>query len=173
MSRNDRKSPLYQLFHELVHDAFLAQSCGRTGHDVEDYVTGLLFQFARTDHVFAIQDTEGRRLTSVYEMLAEGDVRLNADSFEREREVHKHIGDYILFWTGVNPDYLRRLKLDDGRDLVCDYALQGKQSYHVVSTFDYRPYDQEAETFRKLSDGFDDLTAALWRVRSRLPFSSA
>jgi hypothetical protein len=106
-------------------------------------------------------------------MLAEGDVRLNADSFEREREVHKHIGDYILFWSGLNPHYLQRLKLDDGRELVCDYTRQGKQSYFVVSTFDYRPFDSEAPTFRKLSDGFEGLSAALRRVSRERPFNAA
>lgn len=173
MSRNDRTNPLYLLFRELVQDSLAKEAPGRAMDDVEAYVTDLLFQFLRTDRVYAIKDQAGRGLTSVYEMLAEGDVRLNADTFEREREVHKHIGDYILFWSGVNPDYLRRLKLDNGRDLVCDYSLQGRQSYHVVSTFDYRPYDQEAPTFRKMSDGFDDLAAALGRIRRTLPFSAA
>jgi hypothetical protein len=87
--------------------------------------------------------------------------------------VHKHIGDYILFWTGVNPDFLRRLRLDDGRDLVCDYTVQGRASYHVVSTFDHPPYTSEAPTFRKLSDGFDAFAAALGQVRRHLPFWAA
>jgi hypothetical protein len=157
----------------MVEDAVAAELPGRELSDVEDYVTGLLFQFLRTDRVFAIQDHFGRRLTSVYEMLGEADVLINADSFDRERQVHKHIGDYILFWTGVNPDFLRRLKLDDGRDLVCDYTRQGKESYHVVSTFDYKPYDSEAPTFRRLSEEFEGFVGALSHLRDRLPFHAA
>ena len=173
MSAIDRNHPLYRLFHEMVGEAVAAEMPGRGMEDVEEYVTGLLFQFLRTDRVFAIRDPQGRTLTSVYEMLAEGDVLINADSFERERQVHKHIGDYILFWTGVNPDFLRRLKLDDGRDLVCDYTLQGKQSYHLVSTFDYSPYESEAPTFRRLSEEFEGFVGALGHLRGRLPFHAA
>ena len=169
----DPGHPLFAHFRGLVADAVGATVRSPGEDDTVDYLAGLLVAFSRTDGVFAIRDAEGRRLTSVYEMLAEGDVRLNADSFDREREVHKHIGDYILFWSGINPDFLRRLRLDDGRDLVCDYTVQGRASYHVVSTFEHPPYSSEAPTFRKLSDGFDGFTAALSEVRRHLPFWAA
>ena len=161
------------MFREIVQTAVKAELPGRSLDDVEDYVTGLLIQFVQTEQLFAIRDPFGRPLTSIYEMLGEADVLLNADSFERERQVHKHIGDYILFWTGVNPDFLNRIKLDDGRDLVCDYTRQGKESYHVVSTFDYSPYDSEAPVFRKLSEGFEGIAYALGHVRRHLPFNAA
>lgn len=173
MERIERDHPLYVLFHDLVQEAIVAESPARALEDVEDYVTRLLVHFMNTESVFAIRDACGRPLTSVYEMLAEADIRLNADSFEREREVHRHIGDYILFWSGVNPDFLRRLKLDDGRDLVCDYTQQGKQSYYVVSTFDYEPFGTIAPTFRRLSEGFEDFVSALRLVREQLPFRAA
>jgi hypothetical protein len=160
---------LYRLFHEYVHDAMTHELRDPRLDDVEVYLTGLLVDFSKTERLFALRDPEGRPVTSVYEMLAEGDVLLNAGSFEREREVHKHIGDYILFWSGVNPDYLGRLRLDDGRELVCDYTDQGRQSYHVVSTFDYSPYDREAVTFRKLSDLFEAAAAVLSHVGRQLP----
>ena len=48
-----------------------------------------------------IGSSRGRRVWQVAERLVEGDVLLNATSFEREREVHKHIGDFTLFWTGL------------------------------------------------------------------------
>lgn len=141
--------------------------------DVEDYLSRLLVEFVSTDRVYSVKSRDGIRLSSIFEMLAEADIRLNADSFERERQVHKHIGDYILFWSGVNPHYLNLLKLDDGRHLHCDYASQGKQSYFVVSTFDHAPFSEEAPTFRKLSDAFEGLTATLARVRGELPFGIA
>lgn len=173
MARINRDHPLYGLFRELVQKAVATEIPGQSLEDVEEYVTEILVQFSLTDQVFAIKDSLGRPLTSVYEMLGEADILLNADSFERERQVHKHIGDYILFWSGVNPDYLGRLKLDDGRDLVCDYTRQGKASYHVVSTFNYSPYDAEAPVFRKLSDTFEGITYALGHVHRQLPFNFA
>ena len=105
------------------------------------------------------------------EMVAEGDIRLNADSFEREREVHKHIGDFILFWSGIYPEFLRHLKLHFGCDLICDYTRQGRESYYVVSTFDHAPYDREANTFRKLSSRFEEYTFCLRQVRETIPLS--
>jgi hypothetical protein len=68
---------------------------------------------------------------------------------------------------------LKRIRLDDGRDLVCDYTRQGQRSYHVVSTFDYSPYDAEAPTFRRLSEDFEGVTMALGRLRPYLPFRAA
>ncbi|MBS1723536.1 MAG: hypothetical protein JSS66_11350 [Armatimonadetes bacterium] len=173
MSCPEGGQQLLHLFREQVHLAVSKAAPARSSDDIEDYLSFLLYSFVRTDSVFAIRGADGRRLTSVFEMLAEGDVRLNADSFERERSVHKHIGDYILFWSGVNPDFLRRLKLDDGRDLVCDYTRQGKDSYLLVSTFDYVPYATEAPMFRKLSEGFESLAMALQVVAHQLPFRVA
>lgn len=161
--------PLYMLFREHV-----ATSLDRTEGlmreaDVEAYMTELLLAFTHTDRIFAIRDRTGRRLRSVAEMMAEGDVRLNAESFEREREVNKHIGDFILFWSGIYPEYLRRLKLEFGQDLICDYIRQGRESYYVVSTFDHAPYDEQANTFRKLSVRFEEYAHALRLVRETLP----
>ena len=173
MSGFRQEHPLYQLFLERIQEAVASECPGKAYEDVEDYLTSLLVAFMRTDRLFRIKDASGRSLSSVFDMLAEGDVRLNADSFEREREVHKHIGDYILFWSGLNPMFLQRLKLDDGRELLCDYTRQGKESYRLVSSFDYRPFDAEAPTFRKLSEGFEVLSSALHRVGRDLPFHAA
>ncbi|MCW5936973.1 MAG: hypothetical protein KIT11_06685 [Fimbriimonadaceae bacterium] len=173
MARIGDGHPLFAYFRGLVHEAVAVELREPRIDDVEHYVARLLTDFALLDSVFAIQDGTGRRLTSIQEMLAEGDVLLNADSFERERQVHKHIGDYILFWSGVNPVYLTRLKLTDGREVVCDYTRQGKASYQLVSQFDYSPYEREAETFAKLSDLFEGVAYALARVRHQLPFGRA
>ena len=79
----------------MVHEAVALEIPGEVQEDVEDYVTRLLVQFVKTEEVFLIRDPLGRPLTSVYEMLGEADVLLNADSFERERQVHKHIGELL------------------------------------------------------------------------------
>ncbi len=165
--------PLFMHFRDLVHEALAVELRERHVDDVVDYVSRLLTEFMRTDRVYSIRGPDGRPVTSVYEMLAEGDVRLNAGSFEREREVHKHIGDYILFWSGVNPAYLSRLRLQDGRELRCDYTRQAKESYYLVSTFDYRPYDAEAATYRRLSELYEGIAHSLTHVRRHLPFGHA
>ena len=165
-----RDHPLYKHFAGLVADS-LADRGLPTDPKVDHYLTQLLVRFIHSDEVFALRK-QGRPVESVIEMAAEGDVRLNADSFERERQVHRHIGDYILFWSGLYPDFLRRLKLGSGLDLVCDYTVQGRESYHIVSTFDYPPFGEEAPTFRVLSEGFPEYSLALADVAESLPYTA-
>lgn len=135
---------------------------------VASYLVDLLLRFLHTDQIFAIKDGLGNRVISITEMIAEGDVTLNADSFERERQVHRHIGDFILFWSGMYPEFLRNLRVQVGTDLLCDYPRQAKESYHVVSTFDYSPYDQEAPLYRKLSESLDQCIDCLHSVRQNV-----
>jgi hypothetical protein len=136
------------------------------GDDVKQYLLGMLVRFLHDDAIYDIRNAQGRRVESVSEMVAEGDVRLNADSFEREREVHKHIGDFLLFWSGVFPEFLQQLKGPTSRDAILNVVEQGRFSYHVASTFEYAPYQQEAETFKKLSAHFVEYQYGLRLVRS-------
>jgi hypothetical protein len=160
--------PLFALFSELVAGS-LSERGIPADPGVDSYLTKLLLRFMHSDEVFALK-RGGRPVESVIEMAAEGDVRLNAESFERERQVHQHIGDYILFWSGLYPDYLRRLRLSTGYDLVCDYSVQGRESYYIVSTFEHPPFGEEAPTFRVLSEGFPEYSLALADVAERLPY---
>lgn len=159
--------PLYVLFADLVREQVATHISKQPEADVEAYLTELLVSFLHTDEIFRLRDAEGRPLNSIFEMLAEGDVRLNADSFDREREVHKYVGDYILFWSGVYPEYLRRLKLGSGAELVCDYTQVGQQSYLLVSSYRHDPYGHEAPVFEKLSHGFSDFSFILAQVGHR------
>jgi hypothetical protein len=165
----DPGHPLHGLFAELVGDA-LSERRLPTDDPAHAYLVDLLIRFSHSDELFAVKRA-GRPVESVIEMTAEADVRLNADSFEREREVHRHIGDTILFWGALYPDYLRRFRLG-GVELVCDYSNQGRESYYIVSTFDYPPYGEEARTYLQLSEGFADYSAALTDVSGSLPFSA-
>jgi hypothetical protein len=169
MSRLDHgQHELFQEFHRLVDASITRHVTSRGAGDVKRYLARLLIDFLRTDRIFALKDSEGRPVTSVAEMLAEGDVRLRAGSFEREREVHKHIGDFILFWQGVYPEFLRRLRLAEGPDLICDFPQQARASYRLVSQFDVPPHEEEARTCAKLSEGFDDFAFCLGDVARQL-----
>jgi hypothetical protein len=159
---------LYQLFGDFVSEALYRHVSSTGQEDVATYLAELLAGFLHTDRIFGLRNKEGKQLVSIAEMVAEGDMRLGADSFDREREVHKHIGDFILFWSGIYPEFLKQLKLRMSGDLICDYVRQGQESYRLVSTFDHSPYDVEAPTFRKLSGGFEDYAFCLAAVRDRL-----
>lgn len=141
--------------HEKLHDRLGV--FGAT--DVENYLAKLLGRFLHFDRIYALRDAHGQRLVSLASMLAEGDIRQNASSFEREREVHRHIGDFLLFWTGMFPEYLHKT-----REPLVEVEKQGSFSYYVVSTFDHQPYE-DAATFKKLSEGFDTFREGLELVR--------
>jgi len=159
-----RDHPLYLMFRELVQTNIQRHVESRDAEEVERYLTELLLEFLHTDAIFAIRDRTGQPIVSVIEMIGEGDVRLRADSFEREREVHKHVGDYILFWSGIYPDFLRHIKVASICDIACDYTRVGQESYRVVSSFAHGAFADEAPMFRKLSDGFADYSFVLGRV---------
>ena len=82
------------------------------------------------------------------------------------REVHRHIGDFTLFWTGVYPETLKKLRSALSRDSFIDYCEQGKRSYYIASTFDDDPsYRDEAHVLRRLSEEFELCAYGLTEVR--------
>lgn len=162
------RSELATIFERTVAQA-LSEDCMRGCEpDITNYLVNLLVGFIHTDRLFSIKNADGAPIDSVAQMVVEGDIRQNADSFEREREVHRHIGDFILFWSALYPEFLRQLRLRHGADLITDFPRQAKESYRLVSTFDHAPFDQEAPTYRKLSNHFDEYSYCLKRVRGVL-----
>jgi hypothetical protein len=165
--RISEQHPLRQLFNELVRDTFQSQlHVDEPG--VPEYVANVLVDFTHRDRVFSLRDARGRQLEEVAEMLMEGDVSLNAVSFEREREVHKHIGDFTLFWSGVYPEMLRYFRAATRRDHLLDYVEQGRKSYGIAATFDYGDYEQEAQVLKRLSERFELCMFGLNMVRREL-----
>ena len=69
----------------------------------------LLIDFVDVENLYLIRNCRSKRLEDVGEMLVESNPLLEAKSFEREREVRKHIGDYTLFLTGMFPEYVATL----------------------------------------------------------------
>jgi hypothetical protein len=136
------------------------------GETVENYLTELLVRFVHQDSLQAIHDASGHPVNTIAEMLEEGDIRLKADSFDRERQVHRHIGDLLLFWSGVFPEILTMRPSPVGVDVCLDPIGQGRHSYYVASTFNHPPYEEESQIFRALSEGFEDYRYGLTLVRT-------
>ncbi len=115
-----------------------------------DYLTDLLTRFIHFDKLYNVRDLTGRRVSEVESMLAEADVRIG----DARREVHRHIGDFTLFWTGVYPEALR--SVDSGaRDRFVDYCQQGKRAYHIASTIPSEKDDGPSEVLERLSQEFE------------------
>ena len=160
--------PLARLFRELVQRRFYNDSQIRDG-DVTAYISGLLSRFTDVRELYRIRNARGKRLEDVGEMLIESNPLLEASSFDREREVRKHIGDYTLFLCGLFPEYVARLPRRSLRlDSVVDYVKAGKESYRVVSYFDQFEYRAEAPLFRKLAEWFELCVVGLNRVKQDL-----
>jgi len=92
-----------------------------------------------------------------------------AQSFDRERQVRKHIGDYTLFFTGMFPESINYLRLRKQRlDSVIDWMKAGKESYYIVSKFDCFEYTKVAPLFERLSDHFEQCVYGLNCVKNEL-----
>ena len=150
-----RNHPLRKLFNDLVVRRYYDDA---QLHDpqVAGYVASLLVDFTDVRALYRIRNTRGKRLEDVGEMLMESNPLLEGRSFDHEREVRKHIGDYTLFLSGLFPEYVASLPKRGLRlDAFIDYLKAGKESYRIVSCFDQFEYRDAAPVFRKLSDSFE------------------
>jgi hypothetical protein len=166
-ARISPEHPIRQLFWTLVQRSFQV-NLRLSDPQIARYVANLLVDFVHRDSIYRLKDARGAVLEEVAEMLVEGDVALNATSFEREREVHKHIGDFALFWTGVYPEMLRYFRASTRRDHLVDYVEQGRKSYQIAATFEYGPYTEEAPVLRHLAENFETCMLGLHMVRREL-----
>jgi len=158
--------PIRHYFVEALHDSFNRELGLENSEDVEAYIGDLLVDFMSFDNVYGIHDSFGQPVETIAEMIVEGDIRGNAMSFDREREVHRHIGDFLLFWSGLFPEFLKQMRSPGSKDMLLDPVRQGRFSYHVVSTFEHGAYAHEAPIFKKLSDEFEQYRYGLALVRA-------
>ncbi len=128
-----------------------------------DYLAELLARFVHSDALHSVRNPSGRRLTAVAEMALEAEQR-QADA---RRAIHRHIGDYTLFWAGVYPEALRRLRRADRLDHFIDYCEQGKRSYRIASQIRGQDQDQEAEVLERLSQEFELCVYGLGEIRKQ------
>lgn len=155
--------PLRRLFAGLTEQTF-QQTLGVADPPLTDYLSELLSRFLHFDDVYRLRDSNGRRLDQVADMLIEAH-QLPAEGRTR-REVFRHIGDVALFWTGVYPEALRRLRSALKRDHFIDYCEQGKRSYRIASDCDETEADhEETPVLRRLSEEFELCAYGLNQVR--------
>jgi hypothetical protein len=150
------------MFAGLTEQTFL-HILGLGDPGVVDYLSALLVRFIHMDNIFRLRNAQGGRLEEVVDMMIEAE-SLPPEGRTR-REIHRHIGDFALFWTGVYPEALRRLRSVMTKDHFVDYCEQGKRSYYIASTFEDHPYREEAPVLRKLSDDFELCAYGLSQVR--------
>ncbi|MDE2508796.1 MAG: hypothetical protein KGM43_16425 [Planctomycetota bacterium] len=150
--------PLHRMFRGLTEFTFTTE-LGIGDPTLLGYVSDLLARFVSTASVWRIRDEDGRRITEVARMLAEAEASADAS---RRRDCHRQIGDFTLFWTGVYPEALGRMRRSNSADQLVDYQRQGKKSYYLASTLDE---DAESAVLRRLSEEFELCAFGLARVR--------
>jgi hypothetical protein len=154
--------PLRHYFNGLTEQTFMAD-LGVADPPLIDYLAELLSRFVHIDSVFKLQTGAGRRLEEVAQMLME--VEALPPEGRTSREMHRHIGDFTLFWTGVYPEMLQKLRSVMRKDHFVDYCEQGKRSYYIASTFAEEPFKEEATVLRRLSERFELCAFGLTKVR--------
>ena len=161
--------PLQQLFVELVGRHY-AEEIGIRDPQLISYVSNLLTEFCDAEQLFKIRNTTGRPLEDLGEMLMESDpVYGPAPSFDRERQVRKHIGDYTLFFTGMFPESINHFRLRKDRvENFVDWMKAGKESYFIVSKFEHFEYARVAPLFANLSRNFEECVYGLNQVKNDL-----
>jgi hypothetical protein len=154
--------PLRRYFSGLAEHTF-ATDLGVADPPLIDYLSLLLSRFVHVDAIHRLRSASGKTLTEVAEMLLEAQAMPRGS--RTSREVHRHIGDYALFWTGLYPEALKRLRSVLRKDHFVDYCEQGKRSYYIASTYDAEPYREEAPVLRRLSEQFEVCAFGLSQLR--------
>jgi hypothetical protein len=158
---------LRHFFHEVVSECYYAH-LGVEDAELSSYVGDLLTDFCAAEKLYRIRDAHGRPVKEVGEMLVASDpIHGSAPSFDAERELRKHIGDYALFCTGMYPESMN-LWGQRERASMLEMVRAGKESYYIVSQFNVFEYAIEAPLFAKLAESFERCVYGLTKVRSEL-----
>ena len=161
--------PLEPFFQQAVRNSYDGK-LGLNDPDLTNYVARLLCEFSESENLYKVRDEMGRPIEELQEMMMASDPVLGtASSFDEERALRKHIGDYALFVAGMYPEAMgssRRMRRHF--PTLGDLIHAGKESYFIVSQFNLFEYQQEAPLFARLSDRFERCILGLTLVREEL-----
>ncbi|HMP01791.1 MAG TPA: hypothetical protein PKD86_05640 [Gemmatales bacterium] len=149
----------------MTEHAFLCE-LGIGDPALTDYLAEMLCRFLHMDQIYRLRDATGRQLDEVASMLIEAE-GLPPEGRTR-REIHRHIGDFTLFWTGLFPEALQQHRRRSELDFFVDYCNQGKRSYLIAAAYDGEPYRDESPVLRRLSEEFELCALGLNKVRAEL-----
>lgn len=158
--------PLEPFFQQAVRNSYEGK-LGLHDPDITGYIARLLCDFSDARNLYKVRDSSGHPIEELDDMLRAADpVNGTASSFDEERALRKHIGDYALFVGGMYPEagdsaHSRRHHQPSLEELI----RAGKESYFIVSQFNLFEYEQEAPLFARLSDGFERCILGLTLVR--------
>ena len=150
-----------QNFFSGVSEWIFQSQLGVADPPLIDYLSHMLVRFLRSDAVYRIRNPKGKRMSNIGEMMVEADERIGP----ARREVHRHIGDFTLFWAGLFPESLRSRK-DQPGDEYLSYCAQGKRAYWIASSIELEDEAKpSADVLARLSCEFELCAYGLREVR--------
>ena len=161
--------PLEPFFQQAVRNSYEGK-LGLNDPDVTGYVARLLCEFSDAGNLYKVRDETGRPIEELEDMVRAADpVHGTAASFDQERALRKHIGDFALFVGGMYPEATGSGHRQRRHQPSLDELIRaGKESYFIVSQFNLFEYEHEAPLFARLSDGFERCILGLTLVRDEL-----
>jgi len=154
--------PLCRMFAGLTEHAFQS-SLGVADPPLIDYISELLSRFLHVDAVYRIRNGQGQPLEEVADMLIEAQTL--PEGGRTQREVYRHIGDFTLFWTGLFPEVISKLRSRWCKDHFINYTESGKRSYYRASQFVDSTCEAESVLLARLSREFELCAYGLHQVR--------
>jgi hypothetical protein len=154
------RSTLERFFSGLSEYIFQSK-LGIADVQLVDYLSNMLLRFVRVDSLHKIRRPNGRPAMEVLQMMYEAENRIGL----ARREVHRHIGDFTLFWSGMYPESLRRMRPVDSADGLLDYCRQGKRAYAIAAQIEAGDDRPSSDLLHQLSDQFEMCAYGLREVR--------
>jgi hypothetical protein len=142
-------------FLHLLRKSF--NQLGIGDQQIAEYLAAVLADFSRSDQWLRLRGADGKRLTSVVEMML-AQSGFSSDELPRvqgERELRKYVGDYTLFMSGLFRRYVER------GGYLGYYLEEGARSYRAVSELDVSLYNPGFLIFEELSKRFEHYSGAL------------
>jgi hypothetical protein len=153
-------SPLDRFFSGLSEFIFHSK-LGVADVQLVDYLSDMMLRFVRVEALHRVRKNNGRPATEVFQMLCEAEQRIGL----ARREVHRHIGDFTLFWSGMYPETLRKVKPERSRDGFLDYCHQGKRAYAIAAKIQAGEDRPSSDLLNRLSEHFELCAYGLREVR--------
>jgi hypothetical protein len=160
MMRSNENDVIHRYFAGLTEYAFFSR-VGLVDPPVVEYVAELLARFIRSDSAFGIRDPSGRRLSGMARLLVEAEQRVGPT----RRQLHRHIGDFALFWAGLYPEALELVEGPPRDAQFHEYCSHGKRAYFIASTLPPQKDEADGDVLLRLSNEFEICVDALGEVR--------
>jgi hypothetical protein len=153
--------PTIERFFRGISECIFHSRLGVADVELVDYVSDLLMRYIRADSIHRVRAPGGVPAAEIFQMMCEAENRIGL----ARREVHRHIGDFTLFWSGMYPESLRRSKPLESMDGFLNYCNQGKRAYRIASEIEGGENPPPCEVLHRLSEQFEMCAYGLREVR--------